>query len=141
MKSCIDVLDDLSIPRSQETNSWWVALCPRHDDHAPSLRVSPDGRGWKCFVCNAGGGAISLFRWFRPQATFREAFESVVGELTLASEVDRFLKGGYTDEPDLGPYVLLAALRSGLPASQIDDALCSNEPAVALGNMLDMYRD
>ena len=35
-------------------------LCPFHDDHKPSLVVSPEKQIYKCFSCNAGGGAINF---------------------------------------------------------------------------------
>lgn len=35
------------------------ALCPFHNDHNPSLKFFSDG-GYKCFVCEASGDAISL---------------------------------------------------------------------------------
>jgi len=35
-----------------------VGLCPFHDDHDPSLRVTPDKNLWHCFGCNAGGSVI-----------------------------------------------------------------------------------
>ena len=35
-------------------------LCPFHDDHKPSLIVSPEKQIYKCFSCNAGGSAINF---------------------------------------------------------------------------------
>ena len=35
----------------------YVALCPFHDDHSPSMSISPDRQIYKCFVCGAGGNA------------------------------------------------------------------------------------
>ena len=35
-------------------------LCPFHNDHKPSLVVSPEKQIYKCFSCNAGGGAINF---------------------------------------------------------------------------------
>lgn len=40
----------------------YVALCPFHDDRNPSLMISPDKQIYKCFVCGAGGNAISFVR-------------------------------------------------------------------------------
>ena len=34
-----------------------VGLCPFHDDHHPSLYVSPAKGVWRCFSCGAGGNA------------------------------------------------------------------------------------
>lgn len=38
----------------------YKAVCPFHDDHSPSMTVSPDLQIYKCFVCSAGG---SVFRF------------------------------------------------------------------------------
>ncbi|MFQ6048255.1 MAG: CHC2 zinc finger domain-containing protein, partial [Phycisphaerae bacterium] len=33
----------------------YVGLCPFHEDHKPSLSVSPQKRIFKCWSCGAGG--------------------------------------------------------------------------------------
>lgn len=33
----------------------YVCVCPFHDDHAPSMYVSPMKQIYKCFACGAGG--------------------------------------------------------------------------------------
>ncbi len=38
----------------------YKGVCPFHDDHSPSMTVSPDLQIYKCFVCGAGG---SVFRF------------------------------------------------------------------------------
>ena len=37
-----------------------VGLCPFHDDHHPSLCVSPAKGVWRCFSCGAGGTAVDF---------------------------------------------------------------------------------
>jgi DNA primase len=37
-----------------------VGQCPVHDDHRPSLRVSPGKNLWYCFPCGFGGDAIAF---------------------------------------------------------------------------------
>lgn len=39
-------------------------LCPFHADSNPSLGLTPDGKHWKCWACNAGGDALD---WIRQQ--------------------------------------------------------------------------
>ncbi len=51
----------------------WIGLCPHHDDHEPSLIVSPKKGLWHCLgACRAGGSAID---WTMKAhgLTFREA--------------------------------------------------------------------
>ena len=42
----------------------YVALCPFHDDRNPSLMISSEKQIYKCFVCGAGGNAITFVRDF-----------------------------------------------------------------------------
>jgi len=38
----------------------FVGLCPFHEDHRPSLNVSPTKQIYKCFACGAGGGVFQF---------------------------------------------------------------------------------
>lgn len=38
----------------------YAAVCPFHDDHDPSMRISPDKQIYKCFVCGAGGNVFTF---------------------------------------------------------------------------------
>jgi DNA primase len=38
----------------------FVALCPFHDDHKPSMNVVPHKQMYHCFSCGAGGNAIGF---------------------------------------------------------------------------------
>ena len=38
----------------------FLGLCPFHDDHRPSLHVSPAKQIFKCFACGAGGGVFQF---------------------------------------------------------------------------------
>jgi len=38
----------------------FAGLCPFHDDHKPSMSVSPAKQIYKCFACGAGGGAAKF---------------------------------------------------------------------------------
>lgn len=37
-----------------------ICLCPFHTDKNPSLKLYPDGKGFYCFACGAGGDQINL---------------------------------------------------------------------------------
>jgi len=50
----------------------YVALCPFHDDHKPSLSVSQSKQIFKCWACGAGGDAIKFVQMFH-RVDFREA--------------------------------------------------------------------
>jgi DNA primase len=57
-------------PRGKE----YVGLCPFHDDHDPSLHVSPAKQIYKCFVCGAGGDVFSFVMDYHKMA-FPEALQ------------------------------------------------------------------
>lgn len=38
----------------------FVGVCPFHEDHRPSLNVSPTKQIYKCFACGAGGGVFQF---------------------------------------------------------------------------------
>ena len=42
----------------------YVAVCPFHDDHDPSMSISQDKQMFKCFVCGEGGNAIAFIMKF-----------------------------------------------------------------------------
>lgn len=51
-----------------------VGLCPFHDDHDPSLRVTPATNLWRCPPCDIGGGPIDWVMRSRG-VSFRHALE------------------------------------------------------------------
>ncbi|MBQ1826405.1 MAG: DNA primase [Erysipelotrichaceae bacterium] len=49
---------------TKKGNSTYVAMCPFHDDHSPSLHISPDKQIFKCFSCPPeNGSAGDVFRF------------------------------------------------------------------------------
>jgi putative DNA primase/helicase len=38
-------------------------LCPRHDDHHPSLKINRIKNTWSCFTCGVAGNAWELLAW------------------------------------------------------------------------------
>lgn len=40
----------------------YVAVCPFHDDHDPSMSISQDKQIYKCFVCGAGGNVFNFVK-------------------------------------------------------------------------------
>lgn len=52
----------------------WACVCPFHDDHNPSMYVVPHKQIYHCFVCGAGGDAISFVMNYHKMG-FREALQ------------------------------------------------------------------
>ena len=46
----------------------FMARCPLHDDHHPSLHIDPDGCRWFCFGCRRGGGIQALHQIVDPES-------------------------------------------------------------------------
>lgn len=56
IRSKADIVDTISryLTLSKKGKNYW-GICPFHEDHDPSMSVSPDRQIYKCFVCGAGG--------------------------------------------------------------------------------------
>jgi len=54
----------------------FLGLCPFHDDHKPSLNVSPTKQIFKCFSCGAGGGVFQFLILYE-KLSFPEAVRSL----------------------------------------------------------------
>ena len=62
-----------------------VGLCPFHEDHDPSLRVTPGKGLWRCMSCGATGNVIQFVQRF-DGVSFRHAFELLKsGKLSVLS--------------------------------------------------------
>lgn len=54
----------------------YLAVCPFHEDHSPSLHISPDKQIYKCFVCQSGGNVFSFVQHYE-KISFAEAVAKV----------------------------------------------------------------
>lgn len=70
--SIVDVVGEFVTLRKAGVN--YKGVCPFHDDHAPSMVVSPARQTFKCFVCGEGGDVIHFLRKHEDM-TFMEALE------------------------------------------------------------------
>lgn len=52
-----------------------LCLCPFHPDRKPSLRIYPDGKGYYCFACGAGGDQVKLVAQCRGVTNYEAAKE------------------------------------------------------------------
>jgi len=63
-----------------------VGLCPFHDDHRPSLCVSPAKQIFKCFACGAGGDVFKFVQ-MRENLTFSQAIERLAERVGIKLKV------------------------------------------------------
>lgn len=54
----------------------YVCLCPFHDDHSPSMSISPDRQIYKCFVCGNAGNVFTFVQNYE-KVSFPEAVGKV----------------------------------------------------------------
>jgi DNA primase catalytic core len=97
-----------------------VGRCPFHDDHDPSMRVTPGKGLWRCMACGATGNVIQFVQRF-DGVSFRHAYE--------------LLKNGaaFTGAPTCAP--VKKATVPKLPAPVTADA----DDQAALRQVLDYY--
>ena len=57
-------------------------LCPFHDDHTPSMSVSPVKQIYKCFSCGAGGGAAHFLIGYE-KMSFPEAIRRLAEQANI----------------------------------------------------------
>ena len=54
----VDVIDSFTHLRKAGIN--YKGVCPFHNDHTPSMVVSPSRQMYHCFVCGASGDVIGV---------------------------------------------------------------------------------
>lgn len=75
IKAAADIVDVVGADVAlRKRGAGYVGLCPFHDDHSPSLYVSPSHQSWRCFACDEGGDAVS-FVMKRHCLTYPEALQ------------------------------------------------------------------
>ena len=79
----------------QKSGKSFRAVCPFHNDHDPSLNISPEKQIYKCFVCGEGGNVFTFVQNYE-KISFVEAVKEVadiVGyhltyDVTAKKEID-----------------------------------------------------
>lgn len=81
IKEKADIVQIISQYESLEkSGKEYVGLCPFHEDHSPSMRVSPQKQIFKCFSCGAGGDVFSYVSR-REGISWPEAVAKVAGQV------------------------------------------------------------
>ncbi|MFW6066411.1 MAG: DNA primase, partial [Planctomycetota bacterium] len=78
----------------------FVGLCPFHDDHSPSLYVSPAKQIYKCFACGAGGG-VYQFVMQQENLSFPEAVRSLADRANIPLPAERTTQQAGPSKSDL----------------------------------------
>lgn len=61
IKSKVNIVDVISeyLPVEQKGKNYF-AICPFHDDHNPSMSISPEKQIYTCFVCGSSGNVFNF---------------------------------------------------------------------------------
>ncbi len=81
----VDIIKDY-IPLTKKGRNYF-AVCPFHDDHNPSMSVSPEKKIFNCFVCGAKGGAIKFVQDFL-HITYSEALQVVANKIGIKLNIN-----------------------------------------------------
>lgn len=66
----------------------FIGLCPFHDDHEPSLVITPETNLWHCFGACKSGGSVIDFLMKLENISFRHAVEKLTGVPALPFAAD-----------------------------------------------------
>lgn len=69
----------------------FFAICPFHEDHNPSMSVSPDKQIYRCFVCGNTGNVFTFVEKFLG-VSFAEAVSIVAKECGVTLSLDQTIK-------------------------------------------------
>lgn len=74
----VDVISEYLNVQAKGKN--YVALCPFHSDHSPSLIISPEKQIFNCFTCRTGGNVFSFIMKYE-NVSFYEALKIVANKV------------------------------------------------------------
>ncbi len=83
----VDVISDYLSLKQRGKN--FLAVCPFHDDHSPSLVVSRERQMFNCFTCRTGGNVFSFVMKFE-NVSFPEAVKIVADKIGYNLSVSNF---------------------------------------------------
>ena len=74
----VDIISDYLKLTKKGKN--YVAVCPFHDDHSPSLVVSKERQMFNCFTCRTGGNVFTFIMKYE-NVGFLEALQIVANKI------------------------------------------------------------
>ena len=88
IRSKLDIVNVISSYISLEKKGRnYFGLCPFHDDHSPSLSVSPDKQIYKCFVCGESGNVFNFVMNYE-HISFNEALQTLAEQAGVDIKVN-----------------------------------------------------
>ena len=92
IKNKVDIVDVVRdyVPLVQKGKNYF-GICPFHDDHNPSMSVSPERKMYKCFVCGAGGDVFNFVQNYE-KISYSEAVKKVASKIGIDIKLDTSIK-------------------------------------------------
>ena len=88
IRSKLDIVNVISSYISLEKKGRnYFGLCPFHDDHSPSLSVSPEKQIYKCFVCGESGNVFNFVMNYE-HISFNEALQELAEQAGVDVKVN-----------------------------------------------------
>lgn len=89
IKDSINIVDHIQKYISlKQSGRDYLGICPFHDDHKPSMRVSPDKQLYHCFSCGNGGDVIGFHMNYN-NLDFRTALKELAASAGIQLENSR----------------------------------------------------
>lgn len=84
----VDIVNVISdyLPLTQKGRNYF-AICPFHDDHNPSMSISPEKQIYRCFVCGASGNVFNFVKNYE-----KISYIEAVNKVALKAGIDLGIK-------------------------------------------------
>ena len=88
IKSKVNIVDVISeyLPVEQKGKNYF-AICPFHDDHNPSMSISPEKQIYTCFVCGASGNVFNFVANYE-KVSFVSAVKKVAQKVGINLDIN-----------------------------------------------------
>ena len=92
----VDIIRDY-VPLTQRGKNYF-GICPFHDDHNPSMSVSPEKGVYKCFVCGNAGNVFNFVMEYE-KVSFYEAVKIVADKIGISIDISTSKKENTKKSP------------------------------------------
>ena len=88
IKSKVNIVDVISeyLPVEQKGKNYFT-ICPFHDDHNPSMSISPEKQIYTCFVCGASGNVFNFVANYE-KVSFVSAVKKVAQKVGINLDIN-----------------------------------------------------
>lgn len=92
----VDIIRDY-VPLTQRGKNYF-GICPFHDDHNPSMSVSPEKGVYKCFVCGNAGNVFNFVMEYE-KVSFYESVKIIADKIGVSIDISTSKKENTKKSP------------------------------------------